>query len=214
MRNRGIARSVKVRINSTCSGARVERRNIDGQTQSMISRQLCTHWLLGTVLGSLLGIATGSCSDDGKSDTSAPSASSSSGSAATGTAGAKAGGASSDPALCPDKVYAALSDGCKTCACGVDPQLAPSCQKPCWDFLACSVRAQTGKCASFAAGGMAMRPQFEACTMEECGAELAVPGAEVVSSYRSIIGACAVSMGGAKAACEDDVAKFISELAP
>jgi len=57
-----------------------------------------------------------------------------------------------------------------------------------------------------------MRPQFEACTMGECGAQLAVPGAEVVSAYRSIIGACAVDMGDAKAACSADVTKFISEL--
>jgi hypothetical protein len=59
-----------------------------------------------------------------------------------------------------------------------------------------------------------MRPAFEACTMEECGAELAVPGAEVVSSYRSIVGACAVSMGSEKAACGDDIAKFTAELKP
>jgi hypothetical protein len=59
-----------------------------------------------------------------------------------------------------------------------------------------------------------MRPQFEACTMEECGAELAVPGAEVVSSYRSIIGVCAVPMGDTKPACGDDISKFISELKP
>ena len=50
--------------------------------------------------------------------------------------------------------------------------------------------------------------------MEECGAELAAPGAAVVAPYRSIIGACAVSMGDVKAACSDDVSKFISELKP
>jgi hypothetical protein len=59
-----------------------------------------------------------------------------------------------------------------------------------------------------------MRSQFEACTMEECGAELAVPGAEVISAYRSIVAACAISMGSTKVACEDDVTKFISELSP
>jgi hypothetical protein len=165
-------------------------------------------WLIGLLWIALLSAAF-SCSDEIQS-TAPPSSQ-------AGTNVTSAGRPGTDPnaaATCPEKVYAALSDGCKTCACDLDPQLAPSCQKPCWDFLACSVRAQTGKCATFAMGGAAMRPQFEACTMEECGAELAVPGAEVVSSYRSIIGACAVSMGGAKAACEDDVAKFISELAP
>ena len=175
-----------------------------------------THRLLGTLLIAALSVATASCSEDSKDGTS--SAGSATGASSNaGTTGTNAGKPASDPnaaATCPTKTYAALSDGCKSCACGVDPQLAPSCQKPCWDFLACSVRAQKGKCASFAAGGASMRPQFEACTMEECGAELAVPGAEVVSSDRSIIGACAVSMGGAKAACEDDVTKFISELAP
>ena len=163
-----------------------------------------------------LGVAAGSCGGESKSETSAAAAAPA-GPAPAGSTGMNLGSSGADPsvaAACPAKVYAALSDGCKACACDVDPQLAPSCQKPCWDFLACSVRAQTGKCASFAAGGAEMRPQFEACTMDECGAELAIPGAEVVSSYRSIIGACAVSMGGAKAACEDDVAKFIAELAP
>jgi hypothetical protein len=166
-------------------------------------------------MSAALSVANGGCGDDSQDDTTAAGKSST----VTGTAagGANAGKPSSDPnaaAACPSKVYAALSDGCKACTCGADPQLAPSCQKPCWDFLACSFAAQAGKCATFAAGGMAMRPQFEACTMEECGAELAVPGAEVVSSYRSIIGACAVSMGDTKAACSDDVTQFISELNP
>ena len=185
------------------------------QLTTMTSRTLYSRWLLGTVLSSILSVATLGCSDDGKANT--PTAGSSMGATAAGASATKAGSTGADPnaaATCPGKVYAALSDGCKACACGLDPQLAPSCQKPCWDFLACSVRAQSGKCATFAAGGAAMRPQFEACTMEECGAELAVPGAEVVSSYRSIIGGCAVSMGGTKAACEADVTKFISELAP
>jgi hypothetical protein len=182
----------------------------------MATKELNMSWLLGTLLAAVLSTAIGSCSDDSQAGT--PSAGTGArGTVTAGTTGTVAGASSTDPnaaATCPGKVYAALSDGCKACACGLDPQLAPSCQKPCWDFLACSVRAQAGKCASFASGGASMRPQFEACNMEECGAELAVPGAEVVSSYRAIIGACAVSMGGTKAACEDDVTKFISELAP
>jgi hypothetical protein len=164
-----------------------------------------------------LSVANGGCGDDSKDDTTTAGKSSSVTGTGAGAGSGNAGKPSSDPkaaAECPGKVYAGLSDGCKACTCGADPQLAPSCQKPCWDFLACSFAAQAGKCATFAAGGMAMRPQFEACTMEECGAELAVPGAEVVSSYRSIIGACAVSMGDTQAACGDDVAKFISELKP
>lgn len=183
---------------------------IRGRTHTNMTKRPYTHLLIVSVLS----IVTWACSDVGAGNAGAPAAS------MTATAGANSTSAPSttpDPnaaASCPGKVYAALSDGCKTCTCGVDPQLAPSCQKPCWDFLACSVRAQNGKCASFAAGGASMRPQFEACTMEECGAELAVPGAEVVSAYRSIIGACAVSMAGGSAACQDDVTKFISELAP
>jgi len=171
-------------------------------------------------MSAALSVANGGCGDDSKDATTTAAGKGSSvtgAGAGSGAGGASAGKPSSDPkaaAECPGNAYAALSDGCKTCACGVNPELAPSCQKPCWDFIACSFAAQTGKCATFAAGGMAMRPQFEACTMEECGAELAVPGAEVVSSYRSIIGACAVSMGDTEAACSDDVTKFISELKP
>ena len=178
----------------------------------MTTRNRPAPWLLSTLFTAALTIAVAGCSDD-KADT--PTAGTTGAGTGASTAGAKAGSTSSDPnaaAACPGKVYSALSDGCRSCACGVDPALAPSCQKPCWDFIACSFRAQAGKCATFAAGGAAMRPQFEACTMEECGAELAVPGAEVVSSYRSVIGACAVSMGDTKAACADDVTKFQSEL--
>lgn len=185
----------------------------------MTTKTRPARWLLSILLGVTLSVAIGGCGNDSKDETTGAVASSpSAGSGARAAAGgSSAGKVSADPnaaATCPSKVYSALSDGCRACACGADPQLAPSCQKPCWDFLACSFAAQAGKCATFAAGGAAMRPQFEACTMEECGAELAVPGAEVVSSYRSIIGACAVSMGDVKAACSDDVSKFISELKP
>lgn len=179
----------------------------------MTNIEIDSRWFIGLLLSALLSVAW-SCGDK---QTTSPSNTDNRSTVLAGTNATSAGSASTDPnaaATCPGKVYAALSDGCKSCACDLNPQLAPSCQKPCWDFLACSMRAQNGKCATFASGGAAMRPQFEACTMEECGAELAVPGAEVVSSYRSIIGGCAVSMGGAKAACEDDVTKFISELAP
>lgn len=182
----------------------------------MTTRNLLTCWLLSALLGATLSGTLGGCGD---SEDKTGAATAGKDNAVTGTGGTaggtKAGNAAPDPsavAACPGKVYSALSVGCRTCACGVNPQLAPSCQKPCWDFLACSSKAQAGKCASFAAGGASMRPQFEACTMSECGAQLAVPGAEVVSAYRSIIGACAVAMGDTKAACSDDVTKFISEL--
>jgi hypothetical protein len=180
----------------------------------MTTRYLVARRLRSALLASALTTCVFACGDE-KEETPAAATGSSGAGTGSGAAGAKAGSGSTDPnaaATCPTKVYSALSSSCSSCACGADPQLAPSCQKPCWDFLACSFKAQAGKCASFAAGGMAMRPQFEACTMEECGAELAVPGAEVVSSYRSIIGACAVPMGETKAACGDDVAKFISQL--
>lgn len=178
----------------------------------MTIRDLRVRWLLSALLSATATAAIGGCSEDKDKQDETTGSVASSPMAGGGSSAVKP---SSDPdaaAHCPDKTYSALSDGCKECACGVDPQLAPSCQKPCWDFLACSFVAQAGKCASFAAGGAAMRPQFEACTMDECGAKLAVPGAEVVSSYRSIIGACAVPMGDAKPACGDDVAKFMSEL--
>ena len=183
----------------------------------MSIRELSARWLVIILASFALGVAIGGCGDDSSKD-DAPTAGTRSSAAGTGArGGAGAGGASVDPnaaATCPGKVYAELSDGCKTCACGVDPKLAPSCQKPCWDFIACSFAAQAGKCATLAAGGAAMRSQFEACTMEECGAELAVPGAEVVSSYRPVTVACALPMGDAKAACGDDIAKFAAELEP
>jgi hypothetical protein len=176
-----------------------------------------TRRLLSALVSAALSSAVGGCGDDNNDNTNTATAGESSAVTGAGSraSGAKAGSVSPDPnlvAACPGKVYSPLSTGCRASICGTDPQLAPSCQKPCWDFLACSSAAQTGKCASFAAGGAAMRPQFEACTMGECGAQLAVPGAEVVSAYRPVIAACAVAMGDAKAPCSDDVAKFISEL--
>jgi hypothetical protein len=185
----------------------------------MTTNKYAPYWLLSALLTAALTVAVAieGCGKDSKDETATAVTSTPVAGSSPAAGGGSAPKTSSDPnvaAACPGKVYSALSDGCKACACGVDPQLAPSCQKPCWDFIACSFAAQTGKCATFAAGGAAMRPQFEACNMEECGAELAVPGAEVVSSYRSVIGACAVSMGADKAACSDDVTKFISELKP
>lgn len=180
-----------------------------------------TRLILSTLLCSALAAGSAACGDDdgddGVRDAGPVVLDSSAGKpdATTGTPDATArndAGATGAAAECLGKVYSELSDGCSACACAVDPALAPACGRPCWDFLACSFKAQAGKCATFAAGGAAMRPQFEACTMEECGKQLAVPGAEVVSSYRTIIGGCAVPMGTAPAACSADVAKFTSEL--
>lgn len=124
-----------------------------------------------------------------------------------GVSPSDAGGATATG--CPGQVYTGLSDGCKSCACAADPVLAPACGKPCWDFLACSSAAQVGKCAASAAGGAATRAEFEACTLQECGSFLAVPGAQVVSSYRPVINACFnATPGGAPLACNADVDKF------
>jgi hypothetical protein len=187
---------------------------LDGQTMTI--RRTTAQWLLAASLSTALGASFAACGSDNSKETEPSTradASASTGDATVGAPNPGAGDASADSKLaCPSKVYSALSAECSACACNVDPVLAPSCQKPCWDFLACSFTAQTGKCAASAAGGAATRPEFEACTMEQCGDLLAIPGAEVVSSYRTIIGACAVSMGGAKAACGDDITKFQSAL--
>jgi len=174
------------------------------------------HWLFALSLSTAALVACGE--DDNKKDTSEITVGDASTSdASTSDANvsvtppppADAGGGS---LACMDKVYSELSDECSACTCKVDPVLAPSCQKPCWDFIACSSAAQAGKCAASAAGGAATRPEFEACTLAECGDLLAVPGAEVVSSYRSITVPCAIAMGGAKAACTDDITKIQASL--
>jgi hypothetical protein len=184
--------------------------------KTMTITKTASYRLVSTFLIAALGVAVWACSDDdgGSSAKDASVKPLDSGLAIidANVAAADTGAAPGAAAACLDKVYSELSDGCSACACGVDTTLAPSCGKPCWDFLACSFAAQAGKCAAAAAGGAATRPEFEACTMVECGAQLAVPGAEVVSSYRTIIGACAVPMGTAKAACGDDIAKFTAGL--
>ena len=190
----------------------------------MTIRELASQWILSSLLISA-GIFIVACSDSDSAASTSPStgtaaptadasSSSSSGAdASSASPSASAGDASAGlQTACLGNAYGALSDGCRTCVCNVDPQLAPSCQKPCWDFLACSSAAQVGACASSAAGGDAKRPEFNACIMEQCGAQLAVPGAEVVASYRTIIGSCAVSMGSVMSACADDISRFQSGL--
>jgi hypothetical protein len=149
------------------------------------------------------------CGDDSDTDSMGnPSSGSDASSSSEPDASAAAPRSDAGGGSCLSTVYSPLSDGCKSCACTADPVVAPTCGKPCWDFIACSFAAQAGKCAPFAAGGAAMRPQFEACTMEECGAFLAVPGAEVVSSYRTVTLACAVPMGSTPGACAEDIGKI------
>jgi hypothetical protein len=181
----------------------------------MTKKNLPARPLFHVWLSLALSFASVACSDDddgGNTGPSTPDATVGTPDAAVAIPDSSANVSDAGGGACLDNVYAELSDGCGVCSCNVDPQLAPSCKKPCWDFIACSFAAQTGKCAAAAAGGAATRAEFEACTMEECGAQLAVPGAEVVSSYRSIIGACAVSMGNTNAACGDDIVKFQSAL--
>jgi len=178
--------------------------------------------LLGAFLTTALSVGIAACGDDDSGDKDAGTVPVDTGVAPvdTGTpadtgitpvdTGVSAGDGGAT--ACLSAVYAPLSDGCSACTCAVDPVLAPSCQGPCWDFLACSFAAQAGPCKAAAEGGAATRPQFEACTMTECGAQLAVPGAEVVSSYRTIIGGCAVPMGATPPACGADIAMFTANL--
>jgi len=108
---------------------------------------------------------------------------------------------------CPG-IYDQLGDRCGTCVCATDMMLAPACQGPCWDFITCASISATGPCAAAAAGGAAQRPELEACTLEQCGAYLAVPGASVVRAYVSIIDACTIGSGGEPSECAGDLARF------
>jgi hypothetical protein len=112
---------------------------------------------------------------------------------------------------CPG-IYDQLSESCGTCVCAADMMLAPACQGPCWDFITCSSVSAAGPCAAAAAGGAATRPELEACTLEQCGAYLAVPGASVVRSYRDIIDACAIRSASGPSACAGDFVRFAAGL--
>ena len=108
---------------------------------------------------------------------------------------------------CPG-VYDQLGDRCGTCVCTANAMLAPACQGPCWDFITCASVSAKGPCAEAAAGGAARRPELEACTLEQCGAYLVVPGAAVVRSYREIVDACAVGNASGPSECAGDLARF------
>jgi hypothetical protein len=112
---------------------------------------------------------------------------------------------------CPG-IYDQLGDRCGDCVCATDMTLAPACQGPCWDFITCASVAATGPCAEAAAGGAAQRPELEACTLEQCGAYLVVPGASVVRSYVTIIDACTIGSESGPSECAGDLARFAAGL--
>lgn len=182
--------------------------------KTMRTNEITTNRLLCASLIACLGLAIAACGgSEDKKDPPPVDAGDSTDDASDSTDPEE--DASTDPAVgatCKDKVYSELSDECASCTCDKDPAVAPVCQKPCWDFLACSFVARSGKCASSAAGGAATRPEFEACIQVECGAQLAIPGAEAAGSYSDIVAACAAPMGGAKGACTDDIGKFAAGL--
>lgn len=105
-------------------------------------------------------------------------------------------------------IYDQLGDRCGTCVCAADTTLAPACQGPCWDFITCASISAKGPCAAAAAGGAAQRPELEACTLEQCAPYLAVPGAAVVRSYRTIIDACTIGSESGPSECAGDLARF------
>jgi hypothetical protein len=176
----------------------------------MTTRNRIANRLLSPTLIAALGVAMAACGGGEDKEDPAPVVDAGGGGTPdTGTSTPDTG--TPEPgATCEDKSYSELSDECVTCTCGVDPVVAPSCQEPCWKFLACAFVAQMGKCKDFAAGGAAMKPQLDMCVGEECAAELAVPGSMVASAYTGIIGACARPMGTTPAACSGDIGKFIA----
>jgi hypothetical protein len=179
----------------------------------MAIRNRTAYWQLGATLTALSGALTG-CDDN--SDT-------------TQDAAAVVADAAEDPntpddgdtppaetvpattPACPG-IYAQLGDRCGTCACAANMMLAPACQGSCWDFITCASISATGPCAKAAAGGAAQRLELEACTLEQCGAYLAVPGASVVRSYVAIIDACTIGSESGPSECAGDLARFAAGL--
>lgn len=166
------------------------------------------YWLLGATA---LSVALAACDDN--SDTKQD----------TGPVVADAGAPPEDPGTPPEEnepattpacpgIYDQLSDSCGTCICETDRMLAPACQGPCWDFITCSSVAAAGPCAAAAAGGAATRPELEACSLEQCGAYLVVPGAIVVRSYVKIIDACTIGNASGPSACAADLARFAAGI--
>jgi hypothetical protein len=180
--------------------------------KAMTIRNRTAYWQLGATL-TALSVALTACDDN--SDTRQDQD--------TGTVVADAGDDPDAPAedgdtppeetvpattpACPG-IYDQLGDRCGTCVCAADMMLAPACQGPCWDFITCASISAKGPCAEAAAGGAAQRPELEACTLEQCGSYLAVPGASIVRSYRDIINACAVGSASGPSECAGDLARF------
>ena len=164
--------------------------------------------LLSASLIAALGVAIAACGGDDepterpRADASTPPPSTSDASTPTEDSSTPVPGAT-----CQEQVYSELSPACKECTCGFDPMVAPSCQGPCWNFLACSFKANASACMAFARGSQ----ELADCTDKECGYLLAVPGAQLVSGYRNVIGACAAA---ADAKCAGDIGKFIGTLPP
>jgi hypothetical protein len=174
----------------------------------MTTSKSTAHRLLSASLIAALGAAIAACGGDDepterpRADASTAPPSTSDASTATEDSSTPAPGAT-----CEEQVYSELSPACKECTCATDKMTAPTCQKPCWDFMACSFKARGGPCMGLAQGSK----ELEACTDKECGYLLNLPGAQLISGYRTIIGACAVAPD---AACAGDVGKFIGTLPP
>jgi len=169
------------------------------------------HWQLGATL-TALSVALAAC-DDGRDTRDAMGH-------VVADAGTPADDAGTPPEetvpattpACPG-IYDQLGDSCGSCICSTDMMLAPACQGPCWDFITCASVSAMGPCAEAAAGGAATRPELEVCTLEQCGAYLAVPGASIVRSYVSIIDACTIGSASGPSACAGDLARFAEGLA-
>jgi hypothetical protein len=180
------------------------------KTMTIGKRTAC--WLLGAVL-TALSVALTACDDSSSRDAKQD----------VGPVVAEAGTPPDDSDAPPEEtvpattpacpgLYDQLGDRCGTCVCATDMKLAPACQGPCWDFITCASISAMGPCAKAAAGGAAQRPELEACTLEQCGAYLVVPGASVVRSYVSIIDACTIGSASGPSECAGDLARFAAGL--
>ena len=174
----------------------------------MTTKNSTAYRLLSASLIAALGVAIAACGGDDepterpRADASTPPPSTSDASTTTEDSGTPAPGAT-----CEEQVYSELSPACKECTCGFDPMVAPSCQGPCWTFLACSFKANAGACKGLPRDSQ----ELSDCTDKECGYLLNVPGASLVQGYRMVIGAC---VAAADAKCTGDIGKFIGTLPP
>lgn len=176
----------------------------------MTIRNRSAYWQLGATLAAF-SVALAACDDN--SDTTqdvGPVVADAGTPADEADATAEENEPATTPA-CPG-IYGQLSDSCGTCICAEDMMLAPACQGPCWDFITCASVSAMGPCAEAAAGGNATRSELEACTLEQCGPYLVVPGAAVVRSYVKIIDACTIGSESGPSACAGDLARLAAGL--